>query len=158
LIKPFSPDELRARVGNLLALKRTRDVLQRELASQRGELETLAQDLVLRKQEAEAANRTKDEFLSNAAHEFKTPMTSLKGTVEFALIRIRRASVGVDGGDQAVLAALAGMEKLFQNSNDQIRRLTRLVDDLLDVSRIQTGKLRLNLELCDLAGIVREAV
>ena len=51
LIKPFSIEELRARVGNWIIIKRTRDLLQQELTTQSVDLETLAQELTLRKRE-----------------------------------------------------------------------------------------------------------
>ena len=69
LIKPFSVEELRTRVGNLVAMKRTRDVLRKELSSQSRDLEHLAQEcasLLRREQEsrraADEANRLKDGF------------------------------------------------------------------------------------------------
>ncbi|MBF6592073.1 MAG: hypothetical protein IVW57_16310, partial [Ktedonobacterales bacterium] len=84
----------------------------------------------------------KDEFLSIASHELKTPLTSLKILAQ--LTRRRLARLGA-----VETEPLAGMER-------SIERMERLVNDLLDVSRIQAGKLALRLELCDLSEICRQ--
>ncbi|HEY9837199.1 MAG TPA: ATP-binding protein, partial [Vampirovibrionales bacterium] len=82
LMKPFSVEELRARVGNAIAIKRVRDLLQQELTSQSFDLEGMASELALHKRELEAAlifqqeqseelikaNQIKDEFLSIVSH------------------------------------------------------------------------------------------
>jgi signal transduction histidine kinase len=94
------------------------------------------------------ANRTKDEFLSIASHELKTPLTPLKMQVQMARNLLRRE----DG--QAIDSERA--RRSFAIAEQQINRLTHLIDDLLDVSRITAGKLKLNLESFDLAGALRE--
>jgi PAS domain S-box-containing protein len=85
----------------------------------------------------------KDEFLSIASHELKTPLTSLKILAQ--LTRRRLARVGAREAEQ-----LAGMER-------SIERMERLVNDLLDVSRIEGGKLALRLEEVDLRELCRQA-
>ena len=87
----------------------------------------------------------KDEFISMASHELKTPVTSLKG---FTAILERRLSKQED--DQG-LAYLAKMDR-------QITRLTNLISELLDISRMQSGKLAFQDELFDLCALVEEIV
>lgn len=88
LLKPVSVDELRARVRNLLDMKRARDVLQAELARRSGDLGDLARDLADRKREldaaleesrvareaAEEANHAKDRLLDVVSHELRSPL------------------------------------------------------------------------------------
>ncbi len=90
---------------------------------------------------AEAANRTKDEFLSVVSHELRTPLTSMTNWVR--VLRVGdadRAPRAMDAIDRAA------------------RAQAKLVEDLLDVSRIVTGRLRLDLRPLDLGPVVRAAV
>jgi signal transduction histidine kinase len=102
---------------------------------------------------AEEAARQRDEFLSIASHELKTPVTSLKLNLQLAQ---RRLGGLRSTGDQQSLETLLGT--LLPRTNYQVDRLTRLIDDLLDVSRIATDKLALRLEPCDLTEIVNLVV
>lgn len=87
--------------------------------------------------------RHKEEFLSIASHELKTPLTSLKTLAQLTHRRLEREDV-------AVPSHLIGMERA-------ISRMETLVDDILDVSRIESGKLALRPERSDLVGICRQA-
>jgi PAS domain S-box-containing protein len=88
----------------------------------------------------------RDDFLSVASHELRTPLTSLK--LEVAnLSRIARRDSS-DGAPRLI----AKVEKI----DSQAARLHRLIDELLDVSRIAAGRLELHVELVDLAQIVNE--
>jgi PAS domain S-box-containing protein len=86
--------------------------------------------------------RQKDEFLSIASHELKTPLTSLKILTQFLRRRLERA--GVQQTDQ------------FARMDTAIGRMERLINDLLDVTRIESGKLALNRKHLDLALLVRQ--
>lgn len=86
-----------------------------------------------------------DEFLSVASHELKTPLTTLKLLAQMSLRRLR------DGSSPRERDHAAHMEAA-------IIRMERLINDLLDVSRIQSGRLALRLERCDLTRLCRETV
>ncbi|WP_437757688.1 AAA family ATPase [Sorangium sp. So ce1389] len=95
--------------------------------------------------EAQRAVRVRDDFLSVASHELRTPVTSLRLGLQ-ALIR---------RGDHASEERLA---RALHRIDRQVQRLMQLVDDLLDVSQLHTGRLELHVEPVDLAEAVGEVV
>ncbi|HMF41649.1 MAG TPA: ATP-binding protein [Polyangia bacterium] len=109
-----------------------------------------ATDIDDQKQAEEALRKAiilRDDFLSVASHELRTPLTSLK--LEVAnLSRIAQRDAGPGGAPRF----LAKVEKI----DSQAARLHRLIDDLLDVSRIAAGRLELHIENVDLAQIVND--
>ncbi len=109
-----------------------------------------ANELALR----ETARRM-DEFLGIAAHEMRTPLTAIKSTVQLLARREQRAGRNPDSGEESV-AVLDSQGQLIARVAQQVRRLVRLVDDLVDVSRIREGKLELRLAACDLVAVVCE--
>jgi PAS domain S-box-containing protein len=92
--------------------------------------------------EAQAANRAKDEFLANVSHELRTPMTAILGWAHLLHVS------DLDTEDLRL-----GIATIRQSAQAQ----AKLIDDLLDVSRIVTGKLHLNMSAIDLAAVVQEA-
>lgn len=87
----------------------------------------------------------KDEFISMASHELKTPLTSLKGFTNLLQRRLTKQ------GDKQALHFLTRME-------EQLDKLTKLVSDLLDVTKMQTGKLEFREERIYLNELVRETL
>lgn len=96
---------------------------------------------------AEQALNVRDQFLSLAAHELKTPLTSLLGNIELFKRRASR--------EQALSER---MIQTFQVIEDQTHRLNRMVFSLLDVSRIETGQLTIEWQPVDVCALVRRAV
>lgn len=104
---------------------------------------------------AEEATRQRDEFLSIASHELKTPLTSLKMYTQAA---VRRAARAVDSQDPVtLLGTLDVYREALRRIARQIDRLELLVNDLLDVARIEAGKLQLRQGPCDLVEICAQA-
>lgn len=97
-----------------------------------------------------SATRMRDEFISVAGHELRTPLTSLKLQTQMHERLIAR-------GDPAVYAP-ERMRKLVDLTSRQVERLSRLVEDMLDISRINVGKLSLTPEIFDLTQLVQETV
>ncbi len=93
--------------------------------------------------EAEAANRTKDEFLATLSHELRTPLTAILGWT-----RLLRTS------NLEETTAAHALETVERNARAQ----AQLIEDLLDVSRIITGKLRLEAHPIELLPIIEAAV
>ena len=92
----------------------------------------------------------RDEFLSIASHELKTPLTSLKLQTQ-----MNRRLISRQGDTQLAMSSLV---KWIDNVDRQLDRLSLLVDDMLDITRISTGKLELRLETVDLVQLVQEVV
>lgn len=96
------------------------------------------------------AVRARDEFLSLASHELKTPLTTLKLQSQFKMKKIE---------SNPELMAACELSKQFLNLVDQqTSRLNRVVEDMLDVSRIQSGQMHLNLEKGNLCQLINETV
>ncbi|HZU83242.1 MAG TPA: PAS domain S-box protein [Polyangiaceae bacterium] len=91
---------------------------------------------------AEEANRLKDEFLATVSHELRTPLNAILGWS--TLLRSRGAEASI----------AKGIDVIHRNAEAQ----TRLVEDILDVSRIITGKLLLDLKPTDLVTVIGEAI
>lgn len=108
-------------------------------------------DLLHREQaaraDAERAVHTRDEFLSIASHELKTPITSLLGYTQLLQRRL--------GSDENIDTRAVRALHVIQ---EQSQRLARLVDQLLDISRIATGHFTLSLQALDLCLVVRGVV
>lgn len=101
---------------------------------------------IMFEQDLKKAINSRDEFLSIISHELKTPLTSLKLQNQSALRKIRKGNTSDLTSDKLSI--------LFDKNESQINRVTRLVDDMLDLTRIQSGKLSYNFEKCDLRDIV----
>lgn len=97
---------------------------------------------------AQSAIRARDEFVSIASHELKTPITSLKMQLQMMLRGIN-VEKNLAPPPEKLLKALT-------SSTKQIDRLTVLIEDLLDVTRIETGKLTYKFEKVDLSLMVKE--
>jgi signal transduction histidine kinase len=118
------------------ALERSAELLHRR---ERERDENLARAEAARA-EAEAANRTKDEFLAMLGHELRNPLSPIVTAV--ALLKMRGLAQAREIG-------------IIER---QVQHLTRLVDDLLDTSRITRGKVELHKEPVELAAVVAKAV
>lgn len=99
--------------------------------------------------DARKAIQARDEFLSIASHELKTPLTPLKLQMQILARQLKNGQTNVSPEK---------LIKILENSDNQLNRLSRLIEDLLDVSRITSGKLRLNLETFDLKNILEEVM
>src|SRR6267378_165697 len=160
LVKPSEVEELRATVARGLERRR----LGQELRDRVAELADLNSSLQRRIDEATAElkeryeqlkelDRMKSQFLSIASHELKTPITAMSGFLQVALRRVRRLSQG-DAGP--VAEGLRGVTDQLEIVYRQTGKLARLVDELLDVSRIQTGRIEFRYGDVDLSELANE--
>lgn len=98
--------------------------------------------------ETRRLERAKDEFLATASHELKTPITTLGGYLELLQHQLAR----IEGPD------LDRLIRYTSTAQSELRRLRRLSEDLLEVARIQAGRLSLHPAPLDLAALTRETV
>ena len=129
LTEPLEPKELETVVTVLLKLRRTeQEALERERAA---------------RAQAEEATRLKDEFLANLSHELRTPMNIIIGWAHL----LRQGPLN----EQQKLRAAEAIERAARSQ-------AQLIEDLLDVSRIVTGKFRLSLAEVDIGAVLAQAV
>jgi PAS domain S-box-containing protein len=122
-----------------------RDITDRRRAEQ--ERTALIREQVARA-DAEAATHARDEFLAVAAHEIRTPLTSILAPVQFLLQQLKDSSA-VDKDD---------IRNRLTRIDQHTRKLARLINRVLDLSRVQTGRLELEREDVDLVRLVASAV
>ena len=104
------------------------------------------------------ANRRMEDFLGIASHELRTPLTTIKANVQLAKRRLK--TVTTEAVPETTTNTVNASYEMLSRAERQIGVLNRLVGDLIDISRIQTGKLQLHLrkEPSDLIDIVSETV
>lgn len=101
----------------------------------------IARDITMQKE----IEQRKDDFISMASHELKTPVTSIKGFTQLLVRRFQRL------GDEESLRFLARMDT-------QLNKLTKLISDLLDLSKIQAGRLEYREEPFELNALLKEII
>jgi signal transduction histidine kinase len=147
---PIVPEILRARVSVFADLyRKTQELenlneeLERRVSERTSELESSTERLRESEDALRETDRRKDEFLAMLAHELRNPLAPIRNAVEYLRMRAE--------ADPSVRWSHDVIDR-------QIDHLTRLVDDLLDVSRITRGRLEIRRVRSDLGDILRGAV
>ncbi len=134
------------------AAKMASAVLERErLVHQR--TEAYARELALHETKARM-----DEFLGITSHELRTPLTTIKGNVQLARLRLTHLERRALQNNPDAKSELEEIYTMLNRAERQVNVQNRLIRDLMDISRIQVGKLELNKELCNLTSIVVDTV
>ncbi len=138
---------LASAVATLSALVIERQRLLMEQAEARG-----------REVALQEANRRMEDFLGIASHELRTPLTTIKANVQLAKRRLN--TITAEPVSSTTESKVEAAHEMLSRAERQVGVLNRLVGDLIDISRIQTGKLQLHLrkEPSDLVQIVTETV
>ena len=134
--------ELKAEVDSTL---RELEGTNRKLIDRVRELKTLYRELQRRVQELTDANKAKDEFLSLVSHELRTPLTSLNGFLSVLL-------------DEEAGPVNEQQRKFLSISKQSAVRLNGIISDLLDISRIQSGRLNLDMGECSVYDLLWKTV
>jgi signal transduction histidine kinase len=102
------------------------------------------------------ANQRLNEFLAIAGHELRTPLTTILGTAQLAQCLVQQMQQDIH--DPALYPQFEELQSMLQDADYHARRLSRLVNDILDVARIDRGHLHLHAELGNLEALIYEVV
>ncbi|MDH2240468.1 hybrid sensor histidine kinase/response regulator [Pseudomonas sp. GD03909] len=151
--KPLDAHAVRSKVSVFVDLYRGRKRLARQLEAlekSRREQEVLLDELRSTKAELEDAVRMRDDFMSIVSHELKTPLNTLILEVQLRKLQLSRNNFTAFSEER--------LRNMVDKDERQIQSLIRLIDDMLDVSRIRTGKLSIRPSRTDLSQLVGNVV
>ncbi len=151
--KPLDTHAVRSKVSVFVDLYRNRKRLARQLEAlerSRREQEVLLDELRSTKGELEDAVRMRDDFMSIVSHELKTPLNTLILEVQLRKLQLGRKNLAAFSEDK--------LRQMVDKDERQIQSLIRLIDDMLDVSRIRTGKLSIRPSRLDLGKLAASVV
>jgi len=150
LHKPLDIHAVKSKVNVFVDLYRQRKAMKQQveaLEQSRQEQEALLKQLQATQNELEHAVRMRDDFMSIVSHEVRTPLNGL-----ILETQLRKLHLAKDNTNAFTLDKLRAM---VDRDERQIQSLIRLIEDMLDVSRIRTGKLSIRPSTFDLAQLVR---
>ncbi|MFW0754283.1 ATP-binding protein [Pseudomonas sp. H11T01] len=150
LHKPLDIHAVKSKVNVFVDLYRQSKAMKQQveaLEQSRREQEALLEQLQNTRSELEQAVRMRDDFMSIVAHEVRTPLNGLILETQLRKMHLAR--------DNAAAFTLDKMHAMVDRDERQIKSLIRLIEDMLDVSRIRTGKLSIRPSRFDLAQLVR---
>ncbi|MHC8286592.1 hybrid sensor histidine kinase/response regulator [Pseudomonas sp. XS1P51] len=150
LHKPLDIHAVKSKVNVFVDLFRQSKAMKQqveELEQSRHEQEALLKQLQSTQLELEQAVRMRDDFMSIVAHEVRTPLNGLILETQLRKMHLAR--------DNAAAFTLDKMHAMVDRDERQIKSLIRLIEDMLDVSRIRTGKLSIRPSRFDLSALVR---
>ncbi|MEO8691768.1 MAG: ATP-binding protein [Candidatus Saccharimonas sp.] len=133
--------ELVIAIQNTISLQEVRDLND----GLRDRVATATRELRHTNNELKALDRTKDEFISMASHQLRTPLTSVKGYISMVL-----------DGDAGKITD--PQRQLLEEAFTSSERMVHLIGDFLNVSRLQNGKFMIDVHECDLAKVVGQEV
>ena len=112
----------------------------------------------IKKEPDETVKEQLDEFLSIISHELRTPMTTIKGNIQLAKMRLQFAMRNLPAENAELFQTLEEVYMMLERAERQANTQNRLIKDLVDSSRIQSSGLELQEEYADLNAIAQEAM
>jgi len=109
------------------------------------EAKTHKEELELSNKKLKAMYEMQKEFTSTVSHELRTPLASIKTAIDLVLKKM----VGTINADQ---------EEVLGRAKNNVDRLKRLIDDILDLTKMESGKLQMNFTINDINGVIKEVV
>ncbi|MGZ3184353.1 MAG: hybrid sensor histidine kinase/response regulator [Telluria sp.] len=153
LYKPLDPDAVRSKVSVFVALWQQRREVQRQvlaLEEARRAQDALLAELNETKQELERSLRMRDDFMSMVAHELRTPLNTLFLETQMRTLQLRRGNMAAFGAEQ--------LEQMVARDERQIQAMIRLIDDMLDVSRMRSGVLSIRPVQAEINALVERVI
>ncbi len=153
LYKPLDIDAVKSKVNVFVELYKQRIETRRQveaLEKSRQEQEVLLRELQATQSDLQNAVRMRDDFMSMVAHELRTPLNTL-----FLEAQLRKMQL--DRGNTAIFDA-AYLQKMVARDQRQIQSMVRLIDDMLDVSRIRSNRLSIRPSQVDLQALLARVV
>jgi len=153
LYKPLDPDAVRSKVNVFVALDQQRRETRRQMAAlerSRREQEILLRELNETQQQLQRSLRMRDEFMSLVAHELRTPLNTLFLEAQMRTLQLKRGNLAACSADD--LAAMV------RRDERQIKAMIRLIDDMLDISRIRSGMLSIRPASVELMSLLERVV
>jgi len=153
LQKPLDPHVVASKVNVFVELHRHKKALHREveaLAALHRKQEALVQQLQSTQRELERAVRMRDDFMSMVSHELRTPLNTLYLETQVRKLHLSKGNTVHFGPDR--------LPAMIDRDQRQIQSMVRLIDDMLDVTRLRSGSLTLQPKPMDLAALARHVV
>jgi signal transduction histidine kinase len=153
LYKPLDPDAVRGKVAVFVALDQQRRETRRQMAElerSRHEQEVLLQELNATQEELQRSLQMRDEFMSLVAHELRTPLNTLFLETQMRALQLKRGNSAAFAPEQ--------IGAMNRRDERQIKAMIRLIDDMLDVSRMRSGKLSIRPAPVELTSLLERVV
>ena len=146
LYKPLDPCAVKSKVDVFVALNQQREAMRQQVLA----LEAARREQEKTQAQLQHALRMRDEFMSMVAHEMRTPLNTLYLETQLRKMQLERGNMAAFGPEQ--------LRHMLSRDDRQIQNIVRLIDDMLDVSRIRSGKLSLRPGPLQLAGLLGRVV
>ena len=153
LHKPLDPDAVRSKVNVFVTLDQQRREMRRQMEAlerSRREQDTLLRELNKTQEELQRSLRMRDDFMSLVAHELRTPLNTLFLETQMRSLQLKRGNLPASTPEQVA--------NMIKRDERQIKAMIRLIDDMLDVSRMKSGTLSIRPGKVELMGLLERVV